>query len=93
MMRGRLVIAADIGGLTEVLGDTGLKFAAGDVVSLTDCLRTVIKNPALIDSFGEKARSRALQLFQRSKMIATHAQLFRLAELSNNKKEQGANQR
>jgi glycosyltransferase involved in cell wall biosynthesis len=94
MMRGRLVIAADIGGLTEVLGDTGLKFAAGDAVSLADCLRTVIKNPALIDSFGEKARSRALQLFQRSKMITAHAQIYRHAELSNNKKErEDANQR
>ena len=77
MMRGRLVIAADIGGLTEVVGDSGLKFVPGDAVSLADCLRTVIKNPALIDSFGEKARSRALQLFQRSRMITEHAQIYR----------------
>jgi glycosyltransferase involved in cell wall biosynthesis len=76
MMRGRLVIAADIGGLTEVLGDTGLKFAPGDPVSLADCLRTAIKNPALIDSFGEKARSRALQLFQRSRMIREHSRIY-----------------
>ncbi len=62
MMRGRLVIAADIGGLTEVLGDTGLKFVPGNAASLADCLRTVIRNPALIGSFGEKARSRALQV-------------------------------
>jgi glycosyltransferase involved in cell wall biosynthesis len=87
MMRGRLVIAADIGGLTEVLGDTGLKFEQGNAVSLADCLRTVIKNPAFIDSFGEKARSRALQLFQRSKMITEHAQIYRHAELAHNKKE------
>jgi glycosyltransferase involved in cell wall biosynthesis len=94
MMRGRLVIAADIGGLTEVLGDTGLKFAPGDTISLAGCLRTVIKNPAFIDSFGEKARSRALRLFQRSRMITEHAQIFRHAELADNKKEpEGANQR
>jgi hypothetical protein len=48
-MRGRLVIAADIGGLPEVLGDTGLKFPPGNAVSresptqrnrksCTDCL-------------------------------------------------------
>jgi glycosyltransferase involved in cell wall biosynthesis len=83
MMRGRLVIAADIGGLTEVIGDAGLKFAPGNAVFLADCLRTVIKNPALIDSFGEKARSRALQLFQRSKMITEHAQIYRQAELAH----------
>jgi glycosyltransferase involved in cell wall biosynthesis len=77
MIRGRLVIAADIGGLTEVLGDTGLKFAPGDAVSLASCLRSVIENPALIALYGEKARSRALQLFQRSKMLTEHSQIYR----------------
>jgi glycosyltransferase involved in cell wall biosynthesis len=79
MMRGRLVIAADIGGLTEVLGDTGLKFTPGNAVSLANCLRAVIENPALIGSYGEKGRSRALQLFQRSKMLTEHAQIYRAA--------------
>jgi glycosyltransferase involved in cell wall biosynthesis len=77
MMRGRLVIAADIGGLAEVLGDTGLKFPSGNVVSLVNCLRSVIENPALIASYGENARSRALQLFQRSKMLIEHAGIYR----------------
>jgi glycosyltransferase involved in cell wall biosynthesis len=77
MMRGRLVIAADIGGLTEVLGDTGLKFPPGNAVSLANCLRSVIENPALIGAYGETARSRALQLFQRSEMLAGHASIYR----------------
>jgi glycosyltransferase involved in cell wall biosynthesis len=77
MMRGRLVIAADIGGLTEVVGDTGLKFAPGDPESLANCLRSVIENPALIGSYGEKARRRAVQVFQRSKMVSEHAQIYR----------------
>jgi glycosyltransferase involved in cell wall biosynthesis len=77
MMRGRLVIAADIGGLSEVLGDAGLKFVPGNAVSLAHCLRSVIENPALITSYGEKARHRALQLFERSKMLTEHAQIYR----------------
>jgi glycosyltransferase involved in cell wall biosynthesis len=77
MMRGRLVIAADIGGLTEVVGDTGLKFTPGDPESLANCLRSVIENPALIGSCGEKARRCAVQLFQRSKMVSEHAQIYR----------------
>jgi glycosyltransferase involved in cell wall biosynthesis len=77
MMRGRLVIATDIGGLTEVVGDTGLKFTPGDPESLANCLRSVIENPALIGSYGEKARRRAVQLFQRSKMVSEHAQIYR----------------
>jgi glycosyltransferase involved in cell wall biosynthesis len=77
MMRGRLVIAADIGGLAEVLGDTGLKFPQGNAVSLANCLRRVIENPALIGAYGERARSRALQVFQRSEMLAGHARIYR----------------
>jgi glycosyltransferase involved in cell wall biosynthesis len=77
MMRGRMVIAAYIGGLAEVVGDTGLKFAPGNASSLADCLRTVIENPALIGWYGEKARSRALQFFPRSKMLTEHAQIYR----------------
>jgi glycosyltransferase involved in cell wall biosynthesis len=81
MMRGRLVIAADIGGLTEILGDTGLKFVPGNAASLANCLRSVIENPGLIGSYGQKARSRALQLFQRSKMVTEHSRIYRDAHL------------
>ena len=77
MMRGRLVIAADIGGLAEILGDTGLIFPPGSAVSLANCLRSVIENPALIMSYGEKARRRALQLFQRSQMLTEHSRIYR----------------
>jgi glycosyltransferase involved in cell wall biosynthesis len=91
MMDGHLVIAADIGGLTEVVGDSGLKFAPGNAASLADCLRSVIENPALIGSFGEKARGRALQLFQLSKMIAEHVQIYRGAESRD--KQEGVSQR
>jgi glycosyltransferase involved in cell wall biosynthesis len=76
-MRGRLVIAADSGGLAEVLGDTGLKFPPGNAVSLVNCSRRVIENPALIDAYGERARNRALQVFQRSEMLAGNARIYR----------------
>jgi glycogen synthase len=94
MMRGRLVIAADIGGLSEVVGDTGLKFVPGKAGSLADCLRRVILNPELIESYGQKARKRASEVFQRSRMIAEHAQIYRHAILWDTKKErEGINQR
>jgi glycogen synthase len=77
MMRGRLVIAADIGGLTEVLGDTGLKFPPGDSEALANAMRTVLRDPSLIDSLGSKARDRALRLFTRDTMIGEHATIYR----------------
>lgn len=77
MMRGRLVIASDIGGLGEVLGDTGVKCPPGDPAALARAMRDVLRQPTLIDSLGKTARERALQLFVRGRMIAEHAQLYR----------------
>jgi glycogen(starch) synthase len=83
MMAGRLVIAANIGGLGEVVGDAGLRCASGDAASLADCMRTVILDPTLIDSIGMKARARALHLFQEERMIADHAKLCRALAARN----------
>jgi glycogen(starch) synthase len=77
MMRGRLVISSDIGGLGEIVGDTGLKFSPGDAVALADAMRKVVLQPALIDSFGKIARERAQKLFLRERMIAEHASVYR----------------
>jgi glycosyltransferase involved in cell wall biosynthesis len=77
MMRGRLVIASNIGGLGEVVGDTGLRCAPGDPIDLADALRSVIVNPSLVQSMGEKARVRALQLFQQERMIEDHRRLYK----------------
>jgi glycosyltransferase involved in cell wall biosynthesis len=77
MMRGRLVIASDIGGLGEIVGDTGLKFSPGDAVALADAMRKIVLRPALVDSFGKIARERAQKLFQRERMIAEHASVYR----------------
>lgn len=77
MMRGRLVVAADIGGLGEVVGDVGLKFPAGDIGSLASCLRRVLDEPNLASVLGQRARQRALQLFRQERMVAEHLVVYR----------------
>ncbi len=77
MMRGRLVIAADIGGLSEVTGDAAIKFVPGEATSLAGALRRVLKDPTVIASLGKKARERALKKFARQRMIADHANIYR----------------
>ncbi|MBZ5696712.1 MAG: glycosyltransferase family 4 protein [Acidobacteriia bacterium] len=77
MMRGRVVIASDIGGLSEVVGDAGLKFTPGDSEALASCVQQVIDNPTLMTSVGSAARARALQLFRRDSMIQNHLLLYR----------------
>jgi glycosyltransferase involved in cell wall biosynthesis len=77
MMRGRLVIAAAIGGLSEVVGSCGLTFRAGDARALALQMSSVLQNPSIVDTLGCKARDRALQLFRREQMIDEHARLYR----------------
>lgn len=77
MMRGRLVIASEIGGLAEVVGSTGLCFAPGSADALAECMRRVLKEPELIDILGPQARMRALRLFARRRMISEHQQVYR----------------
>jgi glycosyltransferase involved in cell wall biosynthesis len=74
MSRGRLVIASAIGGLRKIVDEVGLFFPPGDAVALAESMRSVIDDPSLIDSLGQSARRRALQLFQRERMIRDHAE-------------------
>ena len=77
MMRGRVVIASDTGGLGEIVGNAGLKFPPGDVAALTACLRRVLGDPELRVALSRAARSRALQHFTQQRMVQAHLQLYR----------------
>jgi glycogen synthase len=76
MMRGRVVIAADIGGLGEIVGLAGLKFVPGDAEALASCVRKLIADPSLIQSLGSAARARALEFFTQDRMIHNHLSLY-----------------
>lgn len=77
MMRGGVVIASDIGGLGEVVGDAGLRFKPGDSEGLYSRLRAVIESPSLRASLGLAARERAMQTFGADSMIERHISLYR----------------
>ncbi len=77
MMRGRLVLCSDIGGLAEIVDDVGLKFRAGNATALAACLRRAVADHGLIESFGGEAQKRAQELFSRRGMIAGHAAIYR----------------
>lgn len=76
MMRGKVVIASDIGGLSEVVGEAGLKFTPGDSDALYKCLRQVLQDPALAAALGSSARDRSKN-FGRHTMVQRHVSLYR----------------
>ena len=77
MMRGRLVIASDIGGLGEVVDDCGLRFPAGNTEALAQCMKSVLDHPEIIGRKGDNARRRALDLFSERRMLQDHVDLYR----------------
>jgi len=79
MMRGRVVIASEIGGLSEVVGNSGLRFAPGNSSALAECMRRVLHHSAWADELGRSARVRALSLFARRRMIDEHRHVYREA--------------
>jgi glycogen(starch) synthase len=77
MMRGRLVIASDIGGLGEVVGEAGLKFTAGDADQLAACMQRVVDEPNLVNEVGQRARKRSMELFTDTQKTETYVSIYR----------------
>ena len=77
MMAGGAVIVADIGGLSEVVGQAGLKFSTGNADELYSCLEMVAKDRSKIKQLGSLARARTLTEFSVDRFIAQHAALYR----------------
>jgi len=77
MMQSRLVIAADIGGLGETVGECGLKFPAGDAHALASCMREVLEHPELAFDAGVRAHARASSLFSEETMLEAHVGTYK----------------
>jgi glycosyltransferase involved in cell wall biosynthesis len=76
-MRGRLVIVSDIGGLGEIVDESGLACAPGDATALADRMRSVILDRSIMERYGRLARARTSVLFERQRMIEEHARIYR----------------
>ena len=64
---------------TEIVGEAGLRFKAGDSEALYACLRDIIEIPSLRASLSVAARRRAMQIFDRNSMIEGHVSAYREA--------------
>lgn len=76
MIKGRTVLAADIGGLSEVVGDAGLTFKAGDPAALAYQMRQILDNTGIIEEYKDRAGKRASRLFRQEQMVESHISLL-----------------
>ncbi|HWO68408.1 MAG TPA: glycosyltransferase family 4 protein [Umezawaea sp.] len=68
MASGRPVVAFDVGGVRQSVGDAGAIVPAGDVGALADAVARRLTDPGLAATEGRRGRQRAEFLFDRSRM-------------------------
>jgi glycosyltransferase involved in cell wall biosynthesis len=76
MMRGLPVVTSDLGAFAEVLGDAGVTFRTGDARDLAVKLSKLMDDPSFAFSLGERARQRAIDFCDLSRMIEAHARVY-----------------
>lgn len=76
MLRALLVVASDLGAFVEVLGGAGLTFRTGDAADLAAKIGRLLDDPGLANGLARQARQRALDFFNKSRMIQAHARLY-----------------
>jgi glycosyltransferase involved in cell wall biosynthesis len=76
MLRGRLVIASNIGALREVVGEAGLLFPPGDEIALVHCMQQALEDRASVAVLRQKSLERAMILFDEDQMVRQHLSLY-----------------
>ncbi len=69
MLAGVPVIASDVGGLPEVLGDAGILAPVDDERALAAAIARLAASPPLRADLGERGRRRAQLLFDNERMV------------------------
>lgn len=77
MLRKKVLIVSEIGALTEVIGDAGLAFPAGNAQALALCLERVLQSDELTEQMAARGVRRASSLFTPERMVDDHLVLYR----------------
>jgi glycosyltransferase involved in cell wall biosynthesis len=77
MASGKPAIASDTGGVSEVLGDAGLRVAPGDAVGIADALVRLAGDADLALDLGKRARARVQRSFSHGDQARARAELYR----------------
>jgi glycosyltransferase involved in cell wall biosynthesis len=77
MAAGVPVVASDVGGMRELLGETGVIVPPGDEERLRDAISWLLDGPVDRQRMGEAARLRAREHFSEDAVIATTISVYR----------------
>jgi glycosyltransferase involved in cell wall biosynthesis len=77
MFFGKPVVAFRIGGIPEVIGDTGYLHEFGDVSGMAASLDALVDSPRAAKDAGERGRERAEKLFIADRVVPQYEALYR----------------
>lgn len=77
MACGLPVIATDVGGISEAIGDAGILVAKENTRALTNALQTLIENPMLRHELGKKGFERVQKNFSLELMCAKTLRVYK----------------
>lgn len=76
MMCRRATVSTDVGGVLEVVGETGLVVPPRDPQAVADACESLLADSELRERLAGQARSRALELFQLDRMLSTFSDIY-----------------
>jgi glycosyltransferase involved in cell wall biosynthesis len=79
MLRGVPVVASDLGAFVEVIGDGGVTFRTGDSEELARAISRILDDPTFAARVAERARQRAVEFCDFTRMLEAHARVYREA--------------
>lgn len=76
MMSGKPVVATDVGGVNEALGDAGILVSPRDHEEMAGAIIKLIDDPLLRETLGQESRERAVNYFNIDRMIENHMRSY-----------------
>jgi len=76
MACGKPVVATDVGGVREAIGDCGILVPARSPTDLADGLLRVLRDEELARRLGERARQRVLELFTYERFLENYRRVY-----------------
>jgi N-acetyl-alpha-D-glucosaminyl L-malate synthase BshA len=77
MFFAKPVVAFRIGGIPEVVGETGCLQEFGDVTEMAKSLDSLLESPAAAKELGDRGRARAESLFTAARVVPQYEGLYR----------------
>jgi N-acetyl-alpha-D-glucosaminyl L-malate synthase BshA len=74
---GRPVVAFNVGGIPEVVGDSCPLYSFGDLTATATALDTLVKSPNLARELGERSRNHVIEKFSADRIVPRYEALYR----------------